>query len=51
VDDRLIVNDWNAHGPKRHNAAVELGGGPHQLRVEFFNWAGGFKLWLQARPG
>ena len=35
VDDKQIISRWNHHGPTSDNAAMNLDGGPHRIRVEY----------------
>jgi len=36
VDDRLVIDEWHDTRPTTYRAEIELGAGPHQLRVEYY---------------
>ena len=42
VDGTMVLEDWTIHGPK--DDRIPIGGGPHQLRVEYFQNTGAAAL-------
>jgi tetratricopeptide (TPR) repeat protein len=50
LDDRPLVDDWTAHPAQCYEPVVEVEGGRHRLRVDFFNVWGPFQLWMQVGP-
>ena len=50
VDGRLVLYDTYPTASRTQDADIELGPGPHQLRVEFVQQVGGYRLWLQIAP-
>jgi serine/threonine protein kinase/tetratricopeptide (TPR) repeat protein len=50
VDRRPVIDDWTWHFVQRESADVELSGGQHELRVEYFHTGGPYKLWVRVEP-
>ena len=50
VDNRVLIDDWNIHGPTPANATVSLTAGPHQIQVEYFEHTGGASINLAWTP-
>lgn len=45
VDDRLVLEDWTIHAPKEDR--IRLAGGPHRLRVQYFQNTGAAALMIK----
>ena len=50
VDGRRVINDWTPRPSGTSDGQVELTGGVHDLKVDFFQETGGYSLWLQVMP-
>jgi tetratricopeptide (TPR) repeat protein len=50
VDGRPLIDAWKPRRAAADEAVVGLEAGRHAWRVEYFNAAGEFKLWLQLAP-
>jgi hypothetical protein len=53
IDGRRLVDDWTAHATKENaSEEIELEGGPHALRLEYFNAQGAATVRLRCQgPG
>ena len=50
VDGKRVIDLWTSHPSHTDDALIDLEGGRHELRVDFFQGVGGYVLWLQAAP-
>jgi tetratricopeptide (TPR) repeat protein len=50
MDGRLVVDHWAPRPSGTSDGEAQLAGGPHDLRVDFFQETGGYALWVQAAP-
>jgi len=50
IDGRCVIDYWISRPSRTDDALVELAGGVHDLRVDFFQEVAGYALWLQAAP-
>ncbi|MCA9245795.1 MAG: hypothetical protein KDA42_01740 [Planctomycetales bacterium] len=44
IDGERVVDNDDIHGPATKDGAIELAAGPHEVRIEFFEAAGGVEL-------
>ena len=47
VDERLVIENWNIHGPTENHAA--LSGGKHRIRVQYFQNTGAAALMVSIK--
>jgi hypothetical protein len=50
VDGHRVIDAWSVHFAQRDTADLALTGGRHELRVEYFQAGGGYKLWVRVEP-
>jgi uncharacterized protein YgiM (DUF1202 family) len=50
VDDRLIIDGWRAGAPQAYTAEIGLSEGPHNLKLEYFEFRYGARLYLNWQP-
>jgi hypothetical protein len=50
VDGRRVIDAWAARAPQTGSADVRLATGQHDLRVEYFQAGGTYKLWVRVEP-
>lgn len=51
VDDQLVIERWGKdHGFAVENALIQSDGGPHTIRVEYWQNGGDSRLWIRAEP-
>ncbi len=41
IDDGIVIDEWREGGPRSRSAQINLSGGTHRLRVEFYELGGG----------
>lgn len=50
LDDELVIDNWGLHGSTTRSAEVELTGGRHRIRIDFFQGKGGSELIVLWQP-
>ena len=50
VDERLVIEDWTLHAPKRDETLIALDAGQHTIRIEYFQIQGAAALVLDLSP-
>ena len=50
VDGNRVIDAWSAHASRRDTADLQLDTGRHDLRVEYFQAGGPYKLWVRIEP-
>ena len=50
VDRRRLIDAWVPHFARRDTADVQLDAGRHDLKVEYFQAGGSYKLWVRIEP-
>lgn len=50
VDGNRVIDAWSAHASRRDTADLQLATGRHDIRVEYFQAGGSYKLWVRIEP-
>jgi chitinase len=50
VDGHRVIDAWSVHLARRDTAEVALAAGEHELKVEYFQAGGPYKLWVRIEP-
>jgi tetratricopeptide (TPR) repeat protein len=50
VDGRQVIDAWSPHRPRRDFGDLELDGGSHEIRVQYFQQGRRVLLWVRVEP-
>ncbi len=51
IDGQVVLQNWTWHAPTRDEVELELGGGVHELELEYFQIDGAMALIVELQPG